>query len=110
MLVNTSLETTGRFRCEVSTEAPMFSSESKYGDLLVVALPAHPPVILGAESHYDPGDFLHLNCSSYESRPAADLTWYINDQQVNINLLLPYYGCHVVSRLTEGTLYRTPSP
>ena len=36
---------TGRYRCEVSTEAPMFSTESKYGDLLVVVLPAGPPVI-----------------------------------------------------------------
>ena len=34
-----------RYRCEVSTEAPMFSTESKHGDLLVVVLPSTPPVI-----------------------------------------------------------------
>ena len=83
MLVNTSLATTGRFRCEVSTEAPMFSTESKYGDLLVVSLPTKPPVILGGRLHYNPGDFLHLNCSSHESKPAADLAWFINDEKVN---------------------------
>ena len=37
-----------RYRCEVSTEAPMFSTESKYGDLLVVVLPSTPPVIRSA--------------------------------------------------------------
>ena len=82
-LVNTSLASTGRYRCEVSTEAPMFSTESKYGDLLVLVLPAMAPVIMGGEEEYSPGDFLHLNCSSYESKPAADLTWYINDIKVS---------------------------
>ena len=37
-----------RYRCEVSTEAPMFSTESKHGDLLVVVLPSTPPVIRSA--------------------------------------------------------------
>ena len=34
-----------RYRCEVSTEAPMFSTESKYGDLLVIVLPSSPPQV-----------------------------------------------------------------
>ena len=34
-----------RYRCEVSTEAPMFSTESKYGDLLVIVLPSRPPQV-----------------------------------------------------------------
>ena len=37
-----------RYRCEVSTEAPMFSTESKHGDLLVVVLPSTAPVIRSA--------------------------------------------------------------
>ena len=73
---------TGRYRCEVSTEAPMFSTESKYGDLLVVILPSKPPVIMGGETEYSPGDFVHLNCSSFDSKPAADLTWKINGEKV----------------------------
>ena len=32
----------------MSTEAPMFSTESKHGDLLVVVLPSTPPVIRSA--------------------------------------------------------------
>ena len=60
----------------------MFSTESKYGDLLVVILPSNPPVIMGGQAEYSPGDFVHLNCSSYDSKPAADLTWRINGQNV----------------------------
>ena len=62
----------------------MFSTESKFGDLLVLVLPATPPVIMGGELEYSIGDFLHLNCSSFESKPAADLSWFINDKKVNI--------------------------
>ena len=60
----------------------MFSTESKYGDLLVLSLPTEAPTIQGGQTHYAPGDFLHLNCSSYESKPAADLSWFVNDQKV----------------------------
>ena len=60
----------------------MFSTESKHGDLLVLVLPRAAPVIMGGDSEYAPGDFLHLNCTSYESKPAADLTWYINGVKV----------------------------
>ena len=60
----------------------MFSTESKHGDLLVLVLPAGPPLILGGDTEYAPGDHLHLNCTSFESKPAADLTWFVNDKKV----------------------------
>ena len=69
----------------------MFSTESKHGDLLVLVLPRAAPVIMGGASEYGPGDFLHLNCTSYESKPAADLTWYINGVRVIMS-------CHVMVR------------
>ena len=83
-----------RDRCEVSTEAPMFSTESKHGDLLVLVLPRAAPVIMGGDKEYAPGDFLHLNCTSYESKPAADLTWYINGVKVSVmNLFCGHHLC-----------------
>ena len=78
----------------------MFSTESKYGDLLVVSLPTKPPVILGGLPHYDPGDFLHLNCSSDESKPAADLTWFVNDKEVTI---APTYSVVTYSMMFRPT-------
>ncbi len=35
-LRNLVQESTGRYRCEVSTEAPSFETASKYGDMIVV--------------------------------------------------------------------------
>ena len=35
-LKNLVHSTTGRYRCEVSTEGPTFATESKFGDLMVV--------------------------------------------------------------------------
>ena len=35
-LTNLVQSTTGRYRCEVSTEAPSFDTVSQFGDLLVV--------------------------------------------------------------------------
>ena len=87
-LLNVSLESTGRYRCEVSTEAPMFSSDSKYGDLLVIILPKEPPLITGGKSEYFPGQLLSLNCSSKESKPAPLLSWSINEKKVKINIFL----------------------
>ena len=66
----------------------MFSTASKHGDLLVLVLPRAAPVIMGGDSEYAPGDFLHLNCTSYESKPAADLTWYINGVKVMCSSLV----------------------
>ena len=42
------------------------------------------PVIRGGLPEYEPGDFLHLNCTSYESKPAADLAWFINNVEVSL--------------------------
>ena len=44
-LTNLTVSSTGRYRCEVSTEAPVFRTESKYGDLLVIVLPSAPPKV-----------------------------------------------------------------
>ena len=43
-----TLESTGRYRCEVSEEGPMFATDSAFGDLLVVVVPQKGPRIDGA--------------------------------------------------------------
>ena len=43
-----NLDTTGRYRCEVSEEGPIFATDSEYGDLLVVVTPQEGPKIEGA--------------------------------------------------------------
>ena len=45
-----TLESTGRYRCEVSEEGPMFATDSAFGDLLVVVVPQKGPRIDGAHN------------------------------------------------------------
>lgn len=43
------------------------------------------PSIQGLKRKYRVDDPLRLNCTSGRSKPAANLTWYINDRQVCSN-------------------------
>ncbi|XP_023321773.1 cell adhesion molecule 1 [Eurytemora carolleeae] len=81
-LLNLSLATTGRFRCEVSGEAPIFATDSKYGDMLVVVVPDQGPIIHGAKTRYVPGEEVQLNCTAENTKPPTNLTWYINQKLV----------------------------
>jgi len=70
-----TLAATGRYRCEVTTEAPKFSSRSGWGDLLVIKLPAKSPTIRGKMSPSS----IHLSCTSPPSLPAPDLSWKLQE-------------------------------
>jgi len=100
-LRNLQQKTTGRYRCEVSTEGPTFATESKYGDLLVVALPRGGPTIKGGRLRYSLGDSVDVNCTSADSKPAADLHWFINGQPADEEYLLQY----PIKNTSYGTLH-----
>lgn len=48
-----------------------------------IELPELKPTITGIHSRYRQGDTLQGNCTSNYSRPAANLTWTINDVPVS---------------------------
>ncbi|KAJ9582766.1 hypothetical protein L9F63_022892, partial [Diploptera punctata] len=78
LLKNVNLKASGMYRCEVSAEAPSFTSVHGEGRMEVVALPKEGPQITGEERIYQVGDVINLNCTSGKSFPAARLKWYIN--------------------------------
>lgn len=45
-------------------------------------LPQQLPVITGVQSRYKHGDTIRGNCTSFNSKPVANLTWTINDVPV----------------------------
>ena len=49
---------------------------------LFPVLPKGGPVIDGVKARYSLGDTVDLNCSSINSKPAADLFWSINGEPV----------------------------
>nr|XP_018897727.1 PREDICTED: cell adhesion molecule 2-like [Bemisia tabaci]XP_018897728.1 PREDICTED: cell adhesion molecule 2-like [Bemisia tabaci] len=77
-----TLKTIGKYRCEVSAEAPSFESKQGEGRLEVIFLPRDKPHISGKRQYYQIGDEINLNCTSGKSYPASELHWYINDQKV----------------------------
>lgn len=78
--VNMSAE--GRYACEVSADAPSFSTSLVEDRLIVVEVPRKGPKITGVlETRYRIGERLRANCSSEASHPPANLTISINGQQ-----------------------------
>ncbi|KAJ9598387.1 hypothetical protein L9F63_010909, partial [Diploptera punctata] len=87
ILKSVSLASTGRYRCEVSAEAPSFQTVSDHGDMTIVALPEDGPRISGGRPRYQIGDIVSVNCTSGRSKPAAQLMWFINGEQANSSFL-----------------------
>ncbi|XP_058790541.1 uncharacterized protein LOC131663852 isoform X1 [Phymastichus coffea] len=78
---------TGRYRCEVSAEAPFFHTVSNHADMGVVVLPERGPTISGVKSKYHVGDTVRANCTSAPSKPPAQLMWYVNEETVEAKYL-----------------------
>nr|CAD7452559.1 unnamed protein product [Timema tahoe] len=74
----------GNFSCEVTVDAPSFSTKTVQQQLLVVALPEGPPELHTDRERYDPGDILRANCTSPPSKPAASITFLLNDVPFSI--------------------------
>ncbi|CAG9857847.1 unnamed protein product [Phyllotreta striolata] len=82
MLRDVRFSLSGKFSCEVTTDGPHFSTRTDSKELLVVALPADSPTLGTDKSFYDVGDVLRASCASSASRPAAKLTFFLNNIEV----------------------------
>ncbi|XP_055938117.1 uncharacterized protein LOC129968286 [Argiope bruennichi] len=76
-LTNVTLETEGRFTCQVSADEPFFGCVQVHRNISVYIPPEESPEITGEFTDY--GENLTLRCLSARSKPAANLSWYIND-------------------------------
>ncbi|XP_065214703.1 uncharacterized protein LOC135841600 [Planococcus citri] len=95
-----NFNSSGNYRCEVSKDGPNFETVVKNGDMTVVEYPKGDPIIEGIQSSYSIGDFISGNCTSLKSNPAANLTWFINNQKADQDILLQYPDV-----LDDGPLY-----
>ncbi|XP_018898841.2 uncharacterized protein [Bemisia tabaci] len=73
----------GKYRCEVSADAPHFSTEV-VADFLNITLPPTGKVKLQVDKlHYFVGETLRADCTSAPSKPAANITFFLNGKMVN---------------------------
>ncbi|KAH8418014.1 hypothetical protein KR222_010571, partial [Zaprionus bogoriensis] len=82
LLRGLTLNSTGLYRCEISAEAPNFSSVQGEGRMDIVYLPRDGPHIRGQQYQYQIGEYLSLNCTSGKSHPASHLQWFVNEQPI----------------------------
>lgn len=83
VLNDTDINSSGRYSCEVSADAPSFQTYLVTGVMEVVEVPHQKPRIAGLKLRYRIGDRLQAKCISGHSRPPANLTWYFNDKLAN---------------------------
>nr|XP_027220810.1 uncharacterized protein LOC113813072 [Penaeus vannamei] len=67
VLKDVELETSGKYKCEVITEGPLFHTKIGEGNMTVI--------VTSLER-----ERVHVNCTSPYSKPAATLEWHINDE------------------------------
>ncbi|CAM1298428.1 Uncharacterised protein g2128 [Pycnogonum litorale] len=104
-LEDVDISTSGVYRCEVSGESPHFQTKNAQKRLSVYILPRDDPIISGHRRHpLKIGQTLNLNCSSAKSRPAANLTWLINDVPVPGKQLVAYKPEPYDERFEKNTL------
>lgn len=74
----------GLYGCEVSMEAPSYSTAFDSKVMSVAVLPHQDPALEGLRlrTHYDVGDVLTVNCTSAPSFPPASLSFLLNHKEV----------------------------
>ncbi|RZF44468.1 hypothetical protein LSTR_LSTR002241 [Laodelphax striatellus] len=107
-LKNVSTPFSGRYSCEVSADAPSFHTALVSGEMTVVVVPQSRPVLMGVKPRYRIGDTLRANCTSPGSRPAANLTWVLNDDPVDTRFVRQYRGMQQTDLETSTTTLEMP--
>lgn len=73
----------GRYICEVTTDAPSFHAVHSEGEMQVVNLPTDLPQIRHSKQRYRNGEKINVTCKSLDSKPAANLTWTVDNRALN---------------------------
>ncbi|CAK1547725.1 unnamed protein product [Leptosia nina] len=96
VLTDVDRSLTGEYQCEVSADAPLFHTDIKAAKMVVVEPPLIGPNITTNLVMYVGGDHIQSNCSSAPSLPAANVTWYVNEQMV------PSFTANHVTNFSNG--------
>uniref|UniRef100_A0A0A9Z9S3 Cell adhesion molecule 3 n=1 Tax=Lygus hesperus TaxID=30085 RepID=A0A0A9Z9S3_LYGHE len=73
-------EMSGLYSCEVSADAPSFQTATVSRTITVVDPPKGKLIMTGLKSKYRLGDVIVANCTAPGSRPAANISWSINNR------------------------------
>ncbi|XP_050515286.1 uncharacterized protein LOC114336588 [Diabrotica virgifera virgifera] len=107
VLTNIQSEVTGRYKCEVSSDAPNFYTFMESGYMYVVDVPEDDPTMVLEKDLMEIGHVLKGNCTAPPSYPPANITWFLNGKKINESMkrTLPAAG---QTKLTPSTSKRVP--
>ncbi|XP_071443614.1 uncharacterized protein [Hetaerina americana] len=80
----------GVYKCEVSADAPLFHTDIKSAPMVVVDFPDELPEVSIEKRKFGPGERIRANCTAPPSYPPANLTWFLNGQEVPAHAIIPY--------------------
>ncbi|XP_022248782.1 uncharacterized protein LOC111087205 [Limulus polyphemus] len=103
-LTETDLRTEGLYECEVSTEAPSYSTVQADKILKIYVLPQEPPDIEGNKSSYRIGEEVNITCRSKPSKPVANLTWHIKGKEITASDVTTYDNLEHLNGLKTATV------
>ncbi|ODN05438.1 Cell adhesion molecule 2 [Orchesella cincta] len=98
-LRNITLSTGGTYKCEVSADRPSFRTLSQQGDMFIIE-----PEISGIHPAVSVGDTITGNCTSYHTKPAASLMFYINEEKAETEYIIEYLPIPEPSGLETSVL------
>lgn len=75
--------TSGKYRVEVTTDAPMFYTAIESAHLEVIEPPTGAISLLVERPQYSLGDTLRATCWCPLSSPPMNITWYIQGEEIN---------------------------
>lgn len=82
VLNSVQVSLSGKYRCEVSADAPSFQTLLAWGTLRVVDPPQEGLSLQVDKLRYSPSDRLRANCTVPPSLPPANVTWTVNGEPV----------------------------
>ncbi|XP_029346840.1 uncharacterized protein LOC100165071 [Acyrthosiphon pisum] len=97
-------ELDGKYRCEVSADAPTFHTQIVAAWMHVVRTMEGKPELHLEKPQYSLGEKLRANCSSPPSNPPANITWFINDKELGNGRII-----RIPSVRPSGQLFKTVS-
>ncbi|XP_054271566.1 uncharacterized protein LOC128992153 [Macrosteles quadrilineatus] len=86
-LRDVTYDTSGSYRCEVSTEAPNFETVFSNHNMSVLSYPQDDPHLVAAQDVYSSGELVLVNCSAPPTYPPPNITFYINNDKTEEWLL-----------------------
>uniref|UniRef100_A0A8D8WUI6 Ig-like domain-containing protein n=1 Tax=Cacopsylla melanoneura TaxID=428564 RepID=A0A8D8WUI6_9HEMI len=106
VLRDVQMDIAGKYRCEISADAPNFHTEVVSSYMHVVQMnPEEEPTIQMEKPRYSIGDTLRGNCTTAPSSAAANITWLVNDKRMNAS----YFRVENLTKAqsTDPTMYLT---